>query len=408
MQTILSYGLGVESTAILIRWLEEASFRPCPLDEVILITAHTGDEYEDTRRDVESHVLPRLRKHHIRYVQLARAGHRQADGIVVLSDSRNPQRLFLEGAYKLSDELRAAGTVPQFGEEHICSLKFKAWVIEPWLAEHIPVPLRHAFGYNAEETKRVSKSETAEARRIAFGFNADETKRATKAAGYDTAMRQSFYPLVEWGWTRKHCVEYLHDRLQVSWKKSACVQCPFNALKEEALARHKEHPEQVAQAMMLEHVSLALNPRGTLYRAQSLIEITSANGNTAATDHFRLDLRQQPWTIYRVRRVYHAGKDRSGNICPDKKGNAIRSVECVAQNADRETMFANLRALAGPTDEMVEQRGIQYVYRSRCQTTYPTREEFFVAAPAVVKPKARYGMEWFERQWAVPQMSLFD
>ena len=275
MQTVLSYGLGVESTAILIRWLEDVSSRPCSLSDLVVVTAHTGDEYEDTRRDVEQYILPRLREHQVRYVQLARTGHRQADGITVLSDNRSPARLFLEGADKLSDELRSAGTVPQFGGEHICSLKFKAWVIEQWLAHNLPVPLRHAFGYNAEETKRVAKSEAAGARRIAFGFNADEIKRADRASGYDTAIRQAFYPLVEWGWTRRHCTDYLDDILGAIWRKSACVQCPFNALDADALLRHKENPEQVAGALMLEHVSLSLNPRGTLYKAKALIEIAT-------------------------------------------------------------------------------------------------------------------------------------
>lgn len=42
MQTVLSYGMGVESTAILVRWLEEASIRPCALEELTVTTACTG------------------------------------------------------------------------------------------------------------------------------------------------------------------------------------------------------------------------------------------------------------------------------------------------------------------------------------------------------------------------------
>lgn len=324
MQTILSYGMGVESTAILVRWLEDASVRPCSLDELLVITAHTGDEYRDTQRDIETYMLPMLRRHGVRYVQVARAGHSQSDGIAILSDTREPERLFLEGAYKLSDELRAAGTVPQFGGEHICSLKFKAWVIEQWLGQHLPQPARHAFGYNAAETKRVVKSEAAGARRVAFGFNVEERKRVNNAILYDTPLRESFYPLVEWGWTRSDCIDYLLRTLGIIWKKSACIQCPFNALKDDALARHREHPEQVADAMLLEHVSLALNPRGTLYSNQSLIEITDASGNPLASASFRRTLEQQPWTVYRVRRLYRAGKDKHGRLSATKKGNAIR------------------------------------------------------------------------------------
>jgi hypothetical protein len=45
--------------------LEDASVRPCRLDELNVITAHTADEYADTYRDVETYVLPLLRKHRI-------------------------------------------------------------------------------------------------------------------------------------------------------------------------------------------------------------------------------------------------------------------------------------------------------------------------------------------------------
>ena len=72
---------------------------------------------------VERHILPRMRAHHIRYVQVARAGHLEADGIIVLDDTREPRNVYLDGSYKLSQELRAAGTVPQFAGEHRCSLK---------------------------------------------------------------------------------------------------------------------------------------------------------------------------------------------------------------------------------------------------------------------------------------------
>lgn len=407
MRTILSYGMGVESSAILVRWLDDPAVRPCPLDELIVITAQTGDEYDDTRRDVESHILPRLRLHRVRFVQLARRGHFEADGITVLSDTREPEQLVIRGDYKLSDELRAAGTVPQFGGEHICSLKFKAWVIERWLAQNLDEPMRHAFGYNAEETQRVSKSEAATARRIAFGFNADETVRVQRASTYDSQLRTSFYPLVEWGWTRQDCINYLYRTLGLVWKKSACVQCPFNALKE-ALARHREHPEQVAEAMMLEHVSLALNPRGTLYRNQSLIEITDASGNALASESYRQKLERSPWAVYRVRRIYLAGKDKDGTIRPERKGTAMRAVERLTDNVGRTDAMNALHRMVTAEDEVDVQRHITYVYRRRRASTFPTREEFLVAAPGVVETKARYGLEWFEQRWENPQGSLFD
>ena len=120
--------MGVESSALILKWMERESLRDFDLTaDLIVITAQVGDEYPDQKMLVERHILPRMRAHHIRYVQVARAGHLEADGIIVLDDTREPRNVYLDGSYKLSQELRAAGTVPQFAGEHRCSLK-KYWV----------------------------------------------------------------------------------------------------------------------------------------------------------------------------------------------------------------------------------------------------------------------------------------
>lgn len=103
-------GNGVESTAILVRWLLEPETRPCALDELLVLTAQTGDEYEDTGVLCERYILPLLRAERIRFVEVARRGHLEKEGIVVLANSRSPGRMHMDGAYKLSDELRSAGT----------------------------------------------------------------------------------------------------------------------------------------------------------------------------------------------------------------------------------------------------------------------------------------------------------
>jgi hypothetical protein len=207
------------------------------------------------------------------------------DGIKVLDDSREPRRVYLEGAYKLSDELALNATVPQYGGTHRCALKFKAWVIEKWLEDNMRGQVRHAIGYNADEKRRIANSEYA-FERIAFGFNADESTQITRSREYNTLTREAFYPLLDWGWTREHCLEYLRRCFGVEWKKSACVYCPFLALTAEAIERHRQHPDQVAEALLLEHAFLALNPRGSLYKGKTLLEVTRRSGNTAALEGF--------------------------------------------------------------------------------------------------------------------------
>jgi len=111
------------------------------------------------------------------------------------------------------------------------------------MANHLRHRLCHALGYNVDETDRVLKSEAANLRRVAFGYNKDEQDRIEKALLYDTPLRQSFYPLVEWGWSRQDCIDYLLRVLGIVWQRSACFQCPFNALQDDALARQRRHPD---------------------------------------------------------------------------------------------------------------------------------------------------------------------
>ena len=122
---ILSYGLGVDSTAILLRWLTEPSSRDFELADLTVITAMTGDEWRQTGLDVEAHVLPLLAAHGVRYIQVAR-GQRHvttpSPAVVTLDDSTEPARLYLEGAFKLSQEMLEAGTVPQTGGARLCSV----------------------------------------------------------------------------------------------------------------------------------------------------------------------------------------------------------------------------------------------------------------------------------------------
>lgn len=394
---------------------------------------------------MERHILPLLRKHRIRFVQVARHGHFEADGITVLSDSHQPHRVHLEGDYKLSDELRTHGTVVQVGGVHTCAQKFKCYVIERWLTENLRTPINHAIGYNSDETSRIANSEYAfDARdrntqaRIAFGFNADKRNRIDRANEYDglrttntpsqqpseaiafgfnsdeagriernleynTLTRTAFYPLLEWRWARLRCLDYINEMLGVTWRKSACVFCPFACNRQnmdDLLARHAQHPDQVADALLLERTALSLNPRATLYANKSLIQLTTDAGNTAALTTFQHQLANQDWALYRVRRIYHPSKHN-----PLKKGTTDRAVEKLALT-DSCTADSLLEQVAEQFHAPIEEhRGIRYVYLERRIDAYPAREEFYTLAPAVVATKARNGIPAFDAKWA--QRSLF-
>lgn len=137
----------------------------------------TGDEHISTDHLATTHLLPLLRQHRVRLVQVARGGPSDTDGIVVLDDSRSPARLRMRGPWALSDELRTSGTVPQVATgRRLCSIKFKGWVLDTWIAAELgDRPFRHVLG-----------------------FNNDEQFRVTRDQSFSTVLRHSKYPLLTW------------------------------------------------------------------------------------------------------------------------------------------------------------------------------------------------------------------
>lgn len=50
-KVVLSWGLGEDSTAILLRWLEDPTSRDFELNELVVVSAMTGNEWESTRAE---------------------------------------------------------------------------------------------------------------------------------------------------------------------------------------------------------------------------------------------------------------------------------------------------------------------------------------------------------------------
>jgi hypothetical protein len=123
---ILSYGMGRDSTAILLRWLLEPSSRDFGLDQLVVVVSHVGNEWPDTYNLFQTVIVPLLRSTTSAYVQLCRAGSELADGIVVLDDSRSPTRGQWDVPWTLRDELRRNGTIPESAAgKRKCSIKYK-------------------------------------------------------------------------------------------------------------------------------------------------------------------------------------------------------------------------------------------------------------------------------------------
>jgi len=185
---------------------------------------------------------------------------------------------------------------------------------------------------------------------------------------------------------REDCLRYLKEVTGETWLKSACTYCPYSILKEDGIARMRKFPERIAEALLLEHQSLSLNPRGTLYRGRTLLSIITNNHHSEALRYFRMLLEASEYALYHVRRIYEG------------PGHADRAVERLMIGS-RAEMTARFERMASRLEARV-QHGISYGYvRKREPDHYPSVEEFFVVAPAAVESKTRYGFEWFEARW---------
>ncbi len=156
---VASLGMGLDSSVMVDRHLTDPTSRDFELSDLTLnqLAGRAGDQ--ESGRQMEELLFPRLRASSVRTVQIARRGPRQADGIVALDDTRQPTRCFATGnGYTLYDELTSAGTVPQYvGGQRRCSLKWKGWPIDTWIAYTLGGQIyRHAMGFHADEQDRIA------------------------------------------------------------------------------------------------------------------------------------------------------------------------------------------------------------------------------------------------------------
>ncbi|BCN86300.1 hypothetical protein [Prescottella equi] len=381
-KVVLSYGLGEDSTAILLRWIEDPTSRDFDLSDLVVITAMTGDEWDSTRAAVEEHVLPRMTAAGIRYIQVGR-GRRHVttagDGVTILDDSSSPSRLYIEGEYSLYREMTEAGTVPQSGGARLCSVHAKGDALDPVIA-------------------RITRGQSY---RHVMGFEAGEQRRAVKDAMFNTDLRTGEYPLIDWGWTRDDAIAYTRSVTGTSVGKSACTFCPFTFANKQGradvFARYAADPTVGAKTLLMEHLSLALNPAQGLVGGRRLIDMLRDQKLDGVVDAFTAVLEDQEHAIYDVRRI-----PRPRKTDPTKLGNAARSIR-VRGRGTRQGMQGILDRLAadgkakGLVRPVVGEDGILRVYQHERGPAFPAIERYFVVAPALAAAKEH---EKFDQWWS--------
>ncbi len=409
MPVVFCNGMGVDSAAILTWWLDRPASRDFCLHELVVLTAMTGDEYDETRRLMETHLLPLMREHGVRYVQLARCGQSESAwmwvvernrpvrrGYQVLSDSETTGRMFMCGTrWRLRDELLSTGTLPQLvSGKRLCSYRAKGQVLDRWIKANIAGPFRHVIG-----------------------FAADEQDRITRDTSYTSAdpqiERRPWYPLDEWGWDRDACDRYLQLRFGERWKRSCCGYCCFQSIatgrrrgtrnnRAELVARWRDDRAAAALVLELEWNAVALNPRSRLFGYASARRVAVEGGLADLVDEVDDRIGRLPWAIYQVRRAYPAvriDKDRPsqpGNWHTHRKGQAVRSLRTIATGRPAD-MNEQLTAQGGVEEG---EHGIVRLWRHIAGPPYPTQESFLVAAPAGIPDKVGRG---FDAIWSAAE-----
>lgn len=385
---VMSWGLGVDSSYILARWLTDPTSRDFDLADLVVLTAMVGNEFAQTARDAETAILPLLAAHSVRYIQVGRSRRNvtaDGEGVVILDDSRSPTTLHIGGDYTLGNELLTAATVPQIGGARKCSIKSKANVLSP-VINRITAgqPYRHVLG-----------------------FEAGEISRSRKDTLYNTQARTGWYPMQDWGVGRAEAIAYLKEVTGVEFARSACTFCPFALATEKGrdatMDRYRREPGAAVEALVIEATSRAVNERQGLIGERPLSDLIAAAGmpEILAAAEDRLDAMDH--VLLEVRRIVAA---KAGQ--PGKAGMIWRSVTRLEVGA-RAEMAAALAAMPGR--EVTAASGTtRRVLRSREDTPagqFPQLEHFYVVAPAVVETKSRPG---FDDAWQAatnPPAALF-
>jgi hypothetical protein len=122
-----------------------------------------------------------------------------------------------------------------------------------------------------------------------FGISADEAGRAERSRKRFESVRwaKPVYPLLEMGWSRRDCLEWLRGRVPHPVPRSACTFCPFrsnrewSALKQadpEGWRRAVEFDEALRQAGSLATRSI----KHTLYLHRSCVPLAEIDFNALA------------------------------------------------------------------------------------------------------------------------------
>jgi hypothetical protein len=236
---VVAYGLGVNSTAMLV----EFAIRAIKPD--LILFADTGGEKPETYR-----YLGVIRPF------LARVGF--PDVTVV---RYRPKRA---AYHTLEEQCLHTGTLPSlaYGGKS-CSLKWKRRCQDDFILQNYPEPrivqsggrVVRAIGYDAGERRRVVKAiglDASEGQRVRWQTRLPLVgEKLSRDQRLDRDYFSYWYPLFEWSFDRQRCVEVIREAGLPVPMKSACFFCPASK-RQEILWLREHHPDLLERALEIE------------------------------------------------------------------------------------------------------------------------------------------------------------
>ena len=240
---VVAYGLGVDSTAMLIEFARRGIWPD------LILFADTGGEKPETYK----------------YMDVIRPFLQRLGFPDVVTVRYRPKRALY---HTLEGQCLHTGTLPSlaYGGKS-CSLKYKRQPQDAYiLATYPPVELIQrrqrvvrAIGFDAGEQRRtyahvvkaIGLDASEEHRRTWQRSPPHGTKRPSRQAWLDANYFAYWYPLMEWGFDRERCKQIIADAGLPVPIKSACFYCPASK-KAEIVWLREHHPELLERALRIE------------------------------------------------------------------------------------------------------------------------------------------------------------
>lgn len=245
--TLLSFGGGQDSWAILLSYIHDESFRQkyAPHDFVVVMS-DTGNEHPYTYKAVEE-AAELCKKHNIPFYFLP-----QGDKY------HTPAWENLKANMERNQIVMAAWGVKS------CTASLKIAPVDKFMYEY----MSNLYGYNYEWGDRIGKNwETYEKQfrtkaRVLIGFAKDEEERVIgtlKTWGKLPKWKQSYvqftYPLIEEGWNRAAAQRIIKKYHSYVVPPSNCMIC-FYQSNEELVWLERNYPEEFQSWVKLENAKL--------------------------------------------------------------------------------------------------------------------------------------------------------